>query len=153
MNLALTVYCILWLVEIKLMEIIIPFFLLLFWWLMIHGFQDSCIFPRFLHHANWSLNILLFWKARIFIFPRTLFLFSDIFTATEQADTAYGVFCLFNMIIYLVYAIILSVHRRSVVAPVQNLNSSTYKGDNNGEVVNPNMGNDNGDYGGDEVEL
>ena len=75
------------------------------------------------------------------------------FAATEQADTAYGVFCLFNMIIYLVYAIILSVHRRSVVAPVQNLNSSTYKGDNNGEVVNPNMGNDNGDYGGDEVEL
>ena len=82
-----------------------------------------------------------------------IFWFPDISAATEQADTAYGVFCLFNMIIYLVYAIILSVHRRSVVAPVQNLNSSTYKGDNNGEVVNPNMGNDNGDYGGDEVEL
>lgn len=57
------------------------------------------------------------------------------------------------MIIYLVYAIILSVHRRSVIAPVQNIDNNAYKMDNNGEVVNPNMGNDNGDYGGDEAEL
>ena len=57
------------------------------------------------------------------------------------------------MIIYFVYAIILSVHRRSVIAPVPNVDSSgVYKMDNNNnnEVVNPDNGND---YGNDEAEL
>ena len=114
---------------------------------MIHAFPQD-FYIMWIHRI-----VLCLFETLESSFQQTYFKSSDIFTATEQADTAYGVFCLFNMIIYLVYAIILSVHRRSVVAPVQNLNSSTYKGDNNGEVVNPNMGNDNGDYGGDEVEL
>ena len=67
-----------------------------------------------------------------------------------QGDTAYGVFCLFNMIIYLVYAIILSVHRRSVISSPKEM-SNTYKGDENNEgVVNPDM--DQG-YGGEDAEL
>jgi hypothetical protein len=59
-------------------------------------------------------------------------------TDSEQADTAYGVFCLFNMIIYFVYAIILTVHRRSVIAPVVPQSSSNYKVDN-AHIVNPDM--------------
>ena len=54
------------------------------------------------------------------------------------------------MIIYLVYAIILSVHRRSVISTPKEI-SNTYKGDENNEgVVNPDM--DQG-YGGDDAEL
>ncbi len=34
-----------------------------------------------------------------------------------QSDAAFGSFCLLNMIIYLIWAIILSVHRRAVIAP------------------------------------
>jgi hypothetical protein len=71
---------------------------------------------------------------------------------SEQADAAYGTFCLFNMIIYFVYAIILTVHRRSVIAPVANNSSDGYKNDN-AEIVNPSMGNGGGDYGGDDAEL
>ena len=69
---------------------------------------------------------------------------------SAQADTAYGVFCLFNMIIYLVYAIILSVHRRSVTINMSEAN--VYKTDNT-QVVNPHMGDGGGDYGNDDVEL
>lgn len=71
-------------------------------------------------------------------------------SGSEQADTAYGVFCLFNMIIYLVYAIILSVHRRSVT--ISSVETNVYKTDNT-QVVNPHMGDGGGDYGNDEVEL
>jgi anti-sigma28 factor (negative regulator of flagellin synthesis) len=54
------------------------------------------------------------------------------------------------MIIYLVYAIILSVHRRSVILIPEEINNGGYKMDNN-EVVNPDM--DNYNYGVDEAEL
>ena len=53
------------------------------------------------------------------------------------------------MIIYLVYAIILSVHKRSVIVSASDV--TAYKSDNN-EIVNPNMGDDGGEYG-DEQEL
>ena len=74
------------------------------------------------------------------------------YQVSQQADTAYGVFCLFNMIIYMVYAIILSVHRRSVIS--SDLESSTagaYKGeDQDNGVVNPDM---DRAYGDAENEL
>mmetsp|Transcript_35537 Transcript_35537/g.33708 ORF Transcript_35537/g.33708 Transcript_35537/m.33708 type:complete len:183 (+) Transcript_35537:100-648(+) len=67
--------------------------------------------------------------------------------ASAPADIAYGVFCLFNMIIYFVYAIILSMHRRSVIASPQEVNYQK-------EVVTPDQdGGVDGDYQGDEVEL
>ena len=73
-------------------------------------------------------------------------------TDSAQADTAYGVFCLFNMIIYFVYAIILTVHRRSVIAPVAAPSSSNYKADN-AQIVNPDMDRGGDQYGGDDAEL
>ena len=38
------------------------------------------------------------------------------FTATDKSDKAYGAFAFFNMIIYFVWAIILHVHRESVIS-------------------------------------
>ena len=73
-------------------------------------------------------------------------------TVSAEADTAYGVFCLFNMIIYFVYAIILTVHRRSVIAPVVAPSSSNYKADN-AHIVNPDMERGDGHYGGEDTEL
>ena len=69
--------------------------------------------------------------------------------ASEKADTAYGVFCLFNMIIYMVYAIILSVHKRSVMASTSD--ALAHKGDDN-EIVHSKTGYDGGEYG-DEQEV
>ena len=56
------------------------------------------------------------------------------------------------MIIYFVYFIILTVHRRSVIAQVINPNIEMYNS-NSAEIVNPDMGHRGGDYGGDDVEL
>lgn len=56
------------------------------------------------------------------------------------------------MIIYMVYAIILSVHRRSVISSdLETSTAAAYKGEDGNEgVVNPDM---DGGYGGDEAEL
>ena len=71
---------------------------------------------------------------------------------SQQADTAYGVFCLFNMIIYMVYAIILSVHRRSVISSDRETSTAgAYKGeDRDNGVVNPDV---DGGYVDAENEL
>ena len=67
-----------------------------------------------------------------------------------QSDAAFGSFCLLNMIIYLIWAIILSVHRRAVISPSTSTVSEPqpYEQDpNDGNVVNPDG------YGEDEAEL
>ena len=57
------------------------------------------------------------------------------------------------MIIYLIWAIILSVHRRAVIGdpiPDDGGNQGVFKGNDQNEVVNPRMG---GDYEEDQAEL
>ena len=64
-----------------------------------------------------------------------------------QSDAAFGSFCLLNMIIYLIWAIILSVHRRAVItAPAAGMEPQPAY-EQNDDVVNPDG------YGGDEAEL
>jgi len=66
-----------------------------------------------------------------------------------QSDAAFGTFCLLNMIIYLIWAIILSVHRRAVItAPAAGMEPEPYAHDNQDQVVNPGDG-----YDDDRAEL
>lgn len=104
------------------------------------------------HSFPFLLQFLLTLVSPFSLFFSFLLPSSHYFSASEQADTAYGTFCLFNMIIYFVYAIILTVHRRSVIAQVINPNIEMYNS-NSAEIVNPDMGHRGGDYGGDDVEL
>lgn len=106
---------------------------------LLFSYSLTLTFLSLTHYLTHLLSLLL-----------ALFIFLTV--ASEQADTAYGVFCLFNMIIYFVYAIILTVHRRSVIAQVINPNIEMYNS-NSAEIVNPEMGHRGGDYGGDDVEL
>jgi hypothetical protein len=74
------------------------------------------------------------------------------------ADKAYAAFSLINMIIYFVWAIILVVHRRTVMISRQELEASTAKEfsayDGSGEIYNPTVGAGHGeDFGGDQEQL
>jgi hypothetical protein len=74
------------------------------------------------------------------------------------ADKAYAAFSLINMIIYFVWAIILVVHRRTVMISRQELEASTAKEfsayDGSGEIYNPTVGAAHGeDFGGDQEQL
>lgn len=71
------------------------------------------------------------------------------------ADKAYAVFSLINMIIYFVWAIILVVHRRTVMISQQELEASTAKEfsayDGSNEIYNPAIGAAHGeDFGADQ---
>jgi len=78
--------------------------------------------------------------------------------ATAPADTAYGVFCLFNMIIYFVWTIILTVHRRTVMISQKEVDAnaqkefSSYDGTGGGEIYNPTIGSGE-EFQGDQEEL
>lgn len=62
-----------------------------------------------------------------------LFRFKD----TKSADTAFGVFALLNMIIYLVWAIILSVHRHAFQVAEESVSSSESYVPRTEETANP----------------
>jgi len=74
------------------------------------------------------------------------------------ADKAFAAFSLLNMIIYFVWAIILVVHRRTVMISRQELEASTAKEfsayDGSGDIYNPTIGAAQGeDFGGDQEQL
>jgi len=57
---------------------------------------------------------------------------------TAPSDKAYGAFAVVNTIIYAVWAIILSVHRKAVTSSSQEQSvNQTYDENNTGEVYNP----------------
>jgi len=62
---------------------------------------------------------------------------------TAPSDKAYGAFALINTIIYAVWAIILSVHRRAVTISAQPTDSTQqqYETNNVGDVYNPSASN------------
>jgi len=79
---------------------------------------------------------------------------------TAPADKAYGAFCLFNMIIYFVWTIILAVHRQTVMVSQKELEAgaqkefSAYDGSGSGEIYNPTIGaGGNEEFHGDQEEL
>lgn len=63
---------------------------------------------------------------------------------TAPSDKAYAVFSMLNMIIYFVWAIILTVHRKSVMISQQELDANRSKEfaqyDGSGETYNPTIG-------------
>eukprot|EP01038_Epipyxis_sp_PR26KG_P009489 gene9489-12783_t len=78
---------------------------------------------------------------------------------TAPSDKAYAAFCLINMIIYFVWTIILTVHRRTVMISKQDLDASQAKefsqyDGSGGETFNPTIGGGGGDeFNGDEEVL
>lgn len=99
---------------------------------------------------------------KLWVFPRRHLLFSQssLYYITEAgpADKAFAAFSLLNMIIYFVWAIILVVHRRTVMISRQELEASTAKEfsayDGSGEIYNPTIGAAQGeDFGGDQEQL
>lgn len=77
---------------------------------------------------------------------------------TAPSDQAYAAFSLFNMIIYFVWAIILTVHRRTVMISKQELEASAAKEfanyDGSNEIYNPTIGAGQGEeFGGDQEQL
>lgn len=81
-------------------------------------------------------------------------------SGSDDADKAYAAFSMFNMIIYLVWGIILTVHRRTVMVTQQEADASkakefsAYDGTEGNETYNPTIGAAGGeDFSGDQEEL
>lgn len=87
-------------------------------------------------------------------------MFVCLFVGTAPSDNAYAAFSLLNMIIYFVWAIILAVHRNTVILDQNNAGAKDeFAGQTDGgEVYNP-VGATNTNYdhdfdgAGDEVAL
>lgn len=75
---------------------------------------------------------------------------------TAPNDTAYAVFSLLNMIIYFVWAIILTVHRKSVMISQQEYDAARNKefaAQDGGETYNPTIGAQVDDFHGDQEDV
>ena len=80
---------------------------------------------------------------------------------SAPADNAYGAFSLFNLIIYFVWAIILTVHRKTVMITQKEVDANNSKefaayDGSQGETYNPTIGANGAageEFSGDQEEL